>query len=70
DESHVAQAVAKQVGIDEVHAQLLPQQKVECLEEMLEHKHQGAIVYVGDGINDAPVLTIADVGIAMGGLGS
>lgn len=69
DSETVAKAVAGQAGIDEVHAQLLPEQKVECLEQLLKD-NEGKLAYVGDGINDAPVLTRADVGIAMGGLGS
>lgn len=65
----VADAVGKQLGIDEIHAQLLPDQKVEQVEELLLQKN-GTLAFVGDGINDAPVLTRADIGIAMGALGS
>lgn len=71
DQVSVAEAVAKNAGIDEVHAQLLPAQKVEWVEKLLEQtKGKGKLAYIGDGINDAPVLTRADVGIAMGALGS
>ena len=62
---------AGKVGIDEVHAQLLPDQKVALLDQILAQKEgKDKVAFVGDGINDAPVLTQADVGIAMGGLGS
>jgi len=71
DKEKTARAVADAVGIDEVKAELLPADKVSCLEEILENnKGRGTVAYVGDGINDAPVLTRADIGIAMGALGS
>lgn len=68
DMNNVAQAVGNELGIDEVKAELLPQQKVEVVEELLKENQK--LAFVGDGINDAPVLTRADVGIAMGALGS
>lgn len=64
DEKKSAQAVAEEAGIEEVHAQLLPQEKLEHLQEIRQRK--GAVMFVGDGINDAPVLAGADVGAAMG----
>ena len=69
DKKEIAHEVAKNVGIDQVYAQLLPQNKVERLEEVLKTA-QGKVAFVGDGINDAPVLARADIGIAMGGVGS
>ncbi|WP_144459572.1 heavy metal translocating P-type ATPase [Bacillus pumilus] len=71
DAKQVGTAVAKQIGIDEVHAELLPQDKVTKLEEIDQKKApQEKLLFVGDGINDTPVLARADIGIAMGGLGS
>ena len=67
DQEHVAAAVARKVGVNEYHAQLLPADKVSEVEKLLAG---GTLAFVGDGINDAPVLTRADIGIAMGALGS
>ena len=71
DRDEAAQAVAADLGLDEVHSQLLPGDKVERMEALLERTSpKGRLVYVGDGVNDAPVLSRADVGIAMGAMGS
>jgi len=69
DTEATAKAVAEELGVDEFHAELLPGQKVERVEQLLSESN-GKLVFVGDGINDAPVLTRADIGIAMGALGS
>ena len=68
DKKAVADHVASEVGVDEVHAELLPSQKVEHVESILSEGKTTA--FVGDGINDAPVLVRSDIGIAMGALGS
>lgn len=71
DSKAVGEKVAAQLGLDEVYTELLPADKVSKVEELLAEKSsKGRLVFVGDGINDAPVLTRADIGIAMGGLGS
>jgi len=75
DITSMAESVAKEVGMDEVHAELLPEDKVTYVEKLIAEKNaqagpNAALAFVGDGINDAPVLAIADLGIAMGALGS
>lgn len=71
DRKNVGEAVAKKLGIGKVYAELLPDRKVEKVEELLKKKSEkGKLAFVGDGINDAPVLAISDIGIAMGGLGA
>ncbi len=71
DKKQVGEHVADILGLDEVYTELLPDGKVEKVEELLKQKSEkGKLVFVGDGINDAPVLALADIGIAMGGLGS
>ena len=70
DHINVGQAVAKELGVDECYAEMLPQDKVNKLEELLEQKQNGYLAFIGDGINDAPSLSRADLGIAMGGVGS
>ena len=71
DTKPVGEAVASQLGLDKVYTELLPDDKVRKVEELLSSKsHKGQLVFMGDGINDAPVLARADIGVAMGGLGS
>ncbi len=71
DRKNVGESVAKQLGLDKVYTELLPDGKVEKVESLLkERSKKGKLAFVGDGINDAPVLAISDIGIAMGGLGA
>ena len=70
DDNRVADSVAKFLGVNEVHSELLPGDKVSLVEKLIEERRAGTLAFVGDGINDAPVLSRADIGIAMGAMGS
>ena len=74
DKAEIALEVSKDLALDQIFAELLPQNKVEAVEKLLSElgtsKNRGKLVFCGDGINDAPVLTRADIGVAMGSLGS
>lgn len=71
DKKEIGEYVGKELGLDEVYTELLPIDKVNKVKELMDKKSEnGKLVFVGDGLNDAPVLTMADIGIAMGGLGS
>ena len=70
DSRKVAETVGREVGIDEIKSELLPQDKVRFLQEIMQKNTAGKTAFVGDGINDAPVLKTADIGFAMGGVGS
>ena len=71
DKKQVGESVANELGLDKIYTELLPDGKVEKVEELMKDKSEkGKLVFVGDGINDAPVLALSDIGVAMGGLGS
>lgn len=71
DRDNISESVANELNLDEYHAELLPQDKVSWVEKLMTQKSSGGkLIFVGDGINDAPVLALSDIGVAMGGLGS
>jgi len=71
DQGKISKEIAKELEIDEYHAELLPQDKVSWVEKLMTKKSPlGKLMFVGDGMNDAPVLAMSDIGVAMGGLGS
>jgi len=71
DRKNISESVAYELNLDEYHAELLPQDKVSWVEKLMTQKSsEGKLIFVGDGINDAPVLALSDIGVAMGGLGS
>jgi len=70
DLKNIAEKIGNNLNIDEIYSELLPENKVEKVEEIIKNTSNGTVIFVGDGINDAPVLARADIGIAMGGIGS
>ena len=71
DRENISESVANELNLDEYHAELLPQDKVSWVEKLMTQKTSGGkLIFVGDGINDAPVLALSDIGVAMGGIGS
>ena len=71
DKERISEAVSREVGVDEVYSELLPDGKVQKVKELIDNKAEDEkLFFVGDGINDSPVLAISDIGIAMGGVGS
>ena len=71
DRDNISESIANELNLDEYHAELLPQDKVSWVEKLMTQKSSGGkLIFVGDGINDAPVLALSDIGVAMGGLGS
>lgn len=70
DLKNIAEKIGNNLNIDEIYSELLPENKVEKVEEIIKNTNNGTVIFVGDGINDAPVLARADIGIAMGGIGS
>ncbi len=71
DHENISREIAKTLNIDEYHAELLPQDKVLLVEKLMKEKFsKGKLLFIGDGINDATVLALSDIGVAMGGLGS
>ena len=71
DREEISKKVSKELNLDKYYAELLPQDKVKKVESLMKEKSiDGKLVFIGDGINDAPVLALSDIGVAMGGLGS
>ena len=71
DKDSISKEVSNELNLDEYHSELLPQDKVKIVEELMKEKSEsGKLLFVGDGINDAPVLALSDIGVSMGGLGS
>ena len=70
DIESISKEISNELKLDEYYAELLPQDKVSIVEKLISEKNNGNLLFIGDGINDAPVLSLSDIGVAMGGLGS